>query len=87
MKFKAKLRKICNICGTSENLISHHLRHKKCGGADKGKNREWYCKKCHGKLHSEVERTALRIYFNLEKLGKENPIIASIVKKLTEKDL
>jgi uncharacterized protein YlaI len=74
--------KKCNICETTENLVYHHLKHKRFGGKDTQENREWYCRKCHSKLHSGTEEIALALWFKLEELSKKNPIVNDIINYL-----
>lgn len=90
MKFKAKLRKKCNVCKKIEGdvkLEHHHLRFKRFNGSSKKRNMEWYCKMCHEKLHSDITTVALTIYFNLEDLSKENPYFMGLTEMLINRKL
>ncbi len=77
----------CNICGSEVKLEKHHLRFKRFNGSSKKENMEFYCKKCHEKLHSGVTSAALTIYFNLEDLARDNPFFDGLFKFLVTREL
>lgn len=46
----------CVICGSSKNVLVHHIRPRKNGGSDELGNLETVCKSCHLKEHDEFNK-------------------------------
>jgi 5-methylcytosine-specific restriction endonuclease McrA len=64
-EIKAKIKKrtalkwrVCNICGSSNNLNVHHSSYKVIGNKNPGNTLKMLCQSCHNELHQ---------------LSKENP--------------
>ena len=50
---KKEEQEICSICGSTENLESHHLQQVAEGGAADTFNIEILCRSCHQEWHGE----------------------------------
>jgi 5-methylcytosine-specific restriction endonuclease McrA len=46
----------CQRCGSSENLVVHHIQPRSDGGPDFENNLKTVCKSCHVKEHIDLSR-------------------------------
>lgn len=50
----------CKLCGTKDNLVSHHMLPISCGGTDDESNIVTLCKNCHSKVHTKILNENIR---------------------------